>query len=101
MKKNIRYIPILLSFLFLSGVGISSFHLHNLLYIHTDLDHPEIVQDHNFCSLCASQFKITSDTETSSEQLLDCEESYHFDIFSEYQDTMIHVQNCRAPPLFV
>lgn len=98
MEKPGKFISLLFTLLIISGLGSSAFHLNNNLYDHSEDAHQEIVQDHNFCTLCASQFKFLSETIIEDEETLSFE-LFHFSLPGKfYADPVSNIQNSRAPP---
>lgn len=100
MTLKTRNISLFFVLLFVTGVLSASFHLH-VGEAHTeDAEPPHYVQDHNFCSLCASQFTYSKDQNTDTET--DFEPG---DFIPEFRPVILSsplvlLQNYRAPPLF-
>jgi hypothetical protein len=99
MKKPGKFISLLLTLLIIAGVGSSAFHLHNNLDTHLEDAQQDIVQDHNFCTLCASQFKFLSETIFEDKEIVTFE-LFHFSLPGKfYADPVSNTQNSRAPPI--
>lgn len=98
MTRYSRSLSLFIFVLILSGLFSSSVHLHDDLYEFSNSDQQIIVQDHNFCTICASQFKYEVSDEAVSVGIL-YESFYHFSIPTlVIYDPLISIQNYRAPP---
>lgn len=99
MEKSGKFISLLLTLLIVSGLCSSAFHLHNNQYNHSEDAQQKIVQDHNFCTLCASQFKFLSEIIIEDEETLSFE-LFHFSLPGNiYADALSTTQKSRAPPI--
>lgn len=99
MTKHNRSLSLILFVLILSGLFSSSVHLHDDLYEFSNSDQQIIVQEHNFCTICASQFKYEVNDETVSVGIF-LEGFYYFTIPTLVVfDPLISIQNYRAPPV--
>lgn len=98
MKRPDRSLSLILLGLILSGLFSSAVHLHTDQYDATNADQQKISQDHNFCPICASQFRYEADENPGNEDLLH-ESFYHFSVPSfVFSDPLISVPDSRAPP---
>jgi hypothetical protein len=100
MIYNSRNISNFLVLLFLTGFLSASFHLH-LEEAHTvDAEPPHLIQDHNFCSLCASQFFYNESQLTVAESDVETGEFIPELRSLIIASPLVLLQNYRAPPLF-
>lgn len=100
MTYKSRNIFNFLILLFLTGFLSASFHLH-VEEAHTvDAEPPHLIQDHNFCSLCASQFFYTESQVTVAEADIENGEFIPDLRTSIIASPLVLLQNYRAPPRF-
>ncbi|PWN07214.1 hypothetical protein DDZ15_05290 [Rhodohalobacter mucosus] len=98
MAFKIKNISTFFVLLFITGVLSASFHLHVDEGHAADSEPPHYVQDHNFCSLCASQFTYSKDHDLESETVFEPGEFVPDLQPAIFAPPLVLLQNYRAPP---
>ncbi|MEX0648794.1 MAG: hypothetical protein WEA56_04575 [Balneolaceae bacterium] len=97
MKKHNQFISFLFTLLIFMGMSVSILHTHGDR-IDIGSQHLEIVQDHNFCAVCASLHKYTPATVISAE-FFPYSEIHLFVLPEPFVNSPgKNLQNERAPP---
>lgn len=97
MRKN-PYIASLFVVLIFLGMSLSVLHLHNERMDVRD-SHQEIVQDHNFCAVCAPHYKFSPVSDLSIEIYTHSETYLYVQTEGSLVSAETTPRNERAPPL--
>jgi len=98
LKNHNSYISVFFSLLISIGLFLSLIHNHGHID-HSD-DHlvHQITQDITECTICASHFKFSSDTDIDSHVLRSPEQSIYTFTAIDFVDPLNNLQEGRAPP---
>ena len=97
LKKRNQFISNLLTLLIFLGMSFSVVHLHGNSIGAFELQQ-EIVQDHNFCAVCASLHKAIPDSEVTTEIFTFSEIYWFIQPLRFFASPEVNLQNERAPP---
>jgi hypothetical protein len=97
MMRRIRTIPLLFVVMILAGVFSSTLHVHGDLF-HGN-DRAEIIEDHNYCSICAYHFQYSHSAPNSADHTGFEASFISPDTQPVFEKPLLRHKNKRAPPV--